>query len=358
MEMLFSIDVSAIDIEQLHLNIHSSTLDDTTQEQVIVDSIFGIQNQLSSFIDMAEAYAEEIYANSSDTIYCKSNKIISSHVPTVEARNINLMVTGFDNTSGLITKSIIIDGYSDYYWRMGDYVEINNISIVPTSLNLTLDSIMTTEILDGFFLKDKPGELLSRCTTSFLYSVDILSEEVSNERAINYRDLNNLFFIKTDKIDIATKIIYAKSNIYKDTELILNSITAKSKIVATKIIAENGIVTLKQFNDDFLIAGGFIADNSSLDEEAETNTITLSGAVTELRTSYAPIANWSPIDLRKNDIKDSLFMDSFVDDIFENNAPEDISANHSIVCKEELVYCVEKIIDILSGLKVCEDVID
>lgn len=355
MEMLFNIDISDSAVSQIVSRIKNSALEDYSHENALINEIYRLQEEESFFIEKAVSYAEEIYENSSKDISCKMSKVVSTGVPTVKPQTAKLDPIGLDNTTGLITPSHIVDIYTRYYWKMGDYVEILNNSVVPATFNPSLDAIMTREILESHFLRRLPRETLSRCMTSYLGGTSIESQLVHNERAINYSDLKRLFYLKTDTISVAYNTIFGDSVVVREMGIEGDSFVIPYTTTATKIIARNGVVTLGIFKDEFLIAGGYISDNSNLKKNATTNAVTLGTATDELSSYFAPKRNWKAEDLRKSDTKDEGFMDSLASDVLNNIAPDESNRDYySPVSKQELSYCIDKIMDIIGEIR-CDE---
>jgi len=356
MEMLFDISISDFDIDSAVNAIKSSPLSNVYAENNLVDKIFELQNEQNNILDAAVSYAEEIYENSSRNISCKMSKVKSSGTPTIKASSMHLLPSGLDNSTGLISPSQIVSIYSSYYWRMGDYVEIINNSVVPATFNINLDAIMTREILESHFLRNLPKETLSRCMTSYLGSNNIESDDIHDERAINYSDLKRLFFLKTDTISVAFKIIHAPYATITELGIRGESFSLPYPTMASKIIARNGVVTFGLFREEFLLSGGYISDNSDLKKNAYTNSVVLGKATGELSLMFAPKIDWKAKDLRKSDRKDLSFMDSLASGVLDGIAPDsDNRGYHSIVCREELMYCINKIMGIIGDVRCSDD---
>jgi len=355
MEMLFDITISDFDVESAIEAIKSSSLSDSESENNLIDKIFALQNEQNAILDRAVSYAEEIYENSTRDISCKMSKVKSSGTPTVRASNIHLLPSGLDNTTGLISPSQIVSIYTSYYWKMGDYIEIINNSVVPATFNINLDAIMTIEILESHFLRRLPKETLSRCMTAYLGANGIESDNVHDERAINYSDLKRLFFLKTDTISVAFKTIYTPDAIIRETGIDGESFSLPYSTRANKIVARNGVVTLGIFKEDFLLSGGYISDNSDLKKNAYTNSVVLGRATGELSLMFAPKIDWKARDLRKSDRKDASFMDSLASGVLEGVSPDENDRGyHSVVCREELMYCINKVMGIVGSIS-CDD---
>ena len=355
MAMLFNINLLDIDFDALNNALMSSSLETFQEESDIVDAIFSIQENQVLLLDAAEAYAEDIIANSTENISVRMDKVISSGAPTVLAGTIDIGTTGVDASSGLMHSGIVESEYSKYYWMMGDYVEILNNSVVPRTIATTIDAVMTRDILEGFFLKSTPGEVLSRCTTSFVIGTSILQEDINDKKAINYGDLQRFFFLKTDSIDLSIKIVKSPSFTLNETHIYGKRSSLPSKTIASKIVADFGVINLGDFNRDYLLVGGYILNKSSLDVDADTNAVLLSNAIFILKSTYAPKIDWLATDLRKTDRKNNAFIENIVQDVLANVAPADIRDYSSAVCMEELVYSIDKIMEELGNLRICDD---
>ena len=355
MAMLFNVTLENIDFNTLKNSLIQSSLETYDEEQALVEALYSLQLRQVDMINLSEAYVEDIIANSTENIYVNARKVVSSGVPTIKAATIDVGVVGLDNSSGLMHSEIIESKYSEFYWRMGDYVEINNNSIVPRTLVTTLDAILTRDILEGFFLKTTPGEILSRCTTSYVAGGTIASPTINDKKAINYGDLKRFFFLKTDFIDVSIKEVKASGFIIGQNYIYGKNISLPSNVVAKKLISDLGTVNLRNFNSEYLLAGGYILNNSTLDIDAETNTVLLATAVSILNTEYAPKIDWISTDLKKADRKSDAFMDGMIQDVLANIAPSESRDYNSPVSMGELNYSISKIMEEISNLGVCDD---
>ena len=354
MEMLFNIDISQVDLSQLKIDLVESDLSSFAEEQLLVDGLYSIQEELSSLIDIAETFSEDVYAHSSDNISTRMANIESSGVPTVNATIVDLIGNGFNASSGLMTSSLLDSSYSQFYWKMGDYVEIINTSIVPRTLLSTLDSIMTRSTLESFFLRDIPGEVLSRCTTSFVSGSDIRNQDIDDEKAITYGDLKRFFILKQEYINVAIKTVRTPFFILEENTLKCENVIFPSKTILSKLVSSNGTVQLRFFIGNFMQVGGFITDNAFLAINSDTNTIVKISAIEDLQENYAPKINWVTSDLSKSDVKPQEFIDNMIIGILENEEP--LAAGFdSVVAKSELDYSIEKLMETISDFGVCDD---
>jgi hypothetical protein len=361
MEMLFDIEIQDSDSVYSNINdivqlILGSPLEDKAQEDNAVLYIYDVlQKTLGTVIDTGWCFAEEIYANSTRDIYATSSKIISSGVPTVISPVIDLSNGGLENSQGLMTSSVVKSKYAEFYWSMGDYVEIVNNSIVPYTANVFLDSILTREILYGFFLINEPEQLLSRCKTLNVPNGDILSTSVSGKRAINYGDMKRFFFLKSDIIDMSENIVKSSyDTVVGERHVKSKSLSSPGKIKASKVLAGSGTVTLEAFDTSYLKKGGYISNSSALPQSIITNAVILGDASIELSTGYAPKIDWTTSTLKKADSKTSTFLSSLVTDVISNTSPDDTRGEHSAVRKDELSQILDELIAEISVSEACE----
>ncbi len=355
METLFNIEVSQFDLAPFIYNVGQSSLESPLHEQELVDYIFTNQEEQLQLIELAEAYAEEIIANSRESIYTRMSQVESTGRPSVSISIGNLDPIGINNSYGLITENIVSDSYSQYYWKMGEYVEILNNPIVPSGVTISIDSMITRDILSGFFLQNIPGEILSRCTTSAIIGGNLKDSSIEDDRAIRYGDIKTFFYLKTDYVDTSIKNVRAGSYYLSQDSLSVENVDIPSRIIATKITSESGMVTLKNFNEEFLLRDGYIMQDAFLSESIETNTVALIDGILNLQENYAPKKNWIAKDLRKTDRKTEAFMDTMIGDVVGGIAPSNNVEFDSMVCMEELLYTIGKTMEMISDIGVCDD---
>lgn len=355
MEMLFNVQLLDHDFSSQNHELEISPLSSKDAEQAIVDKLYALEIEQYKLIELAECYAEDIFANSSNDISVKMNKIISSGVPKISSTVSKIDTIGLEFTTGLISRSVIIGLYSNNYWMMGGNVNINNDSIVQFNPAGNLDSIMTYDIMNGFFIQDIAGETLSRCSVSYMDGSGILDPINLDDYAVNYDDLKRFFFLKSDNIDLEIKTVKTQLFEINNSTITGTTVNLSGLVVIKKLIVDSGVVNLSEFQSNFLIEGGFVRDDAYIRQGTETNSVLMFDAVLLLQESRAPKSDWRTTDLRKTDRKPNLFIDSMISDVFSGIAPSQSDDYHSVVCYEELEYAMSKVISELQNIKVCDD---
>ena len=353
--LLFNNQVEELDISSLYAGLLSTSLLDLSAENAISEALYRIQVSQLGLINAGEAYTEEIFANSKSTIYTKTNKIESSGIPTIEATIVDIGVEGIENSIGLMTSSAAFSAFTQHYWQMGDSVEISNKSIVAVYAGSTLDSIITREIVDNFFLKTTPEEILTGCHSAFVQVSDIRDVSIDGKKAVNYSDMQRFYFLISDFIDLSIKNLSTPSYSINEHNVNMAAIELPSKVELSSLVTKNGTVSLKNFEDSFLSEGGYLSNRAALGLSVETNTVSMIGMLSTLSQLYAPKKDWKARDIKKEDTKDVGYMTLFISNLLAGDSPVESRDLHSVVSRGEVETVLDILIEEILAMDVCDD---
>ena len=360
MEMLFNKELYSVDIPSLSLSLLNSTLDDVTIEDEIISNIEAMQSSSAEFLDLAEAYAVEIYKNSSRDIYTgKNNVLFDSSIPSVISRSyVDISISESSNIQGLLRKSNIDMVFSLYFWKFGTTVQVKNNMYSNSNLEPGTDLLMTSEASEYYFLEKKDIQELYFCRTARLSAIGISFDNIDSSFVLCEYDLFSNFYKQDDVISAENnKLISGSTEITKHT-LLDEKIICSGKTQFSSIICESGVTT-KAMRDSLFISRAipFISNNAILNPEAESNARSVYSVSSEFFNTLAPYKGWSPTELKKTEYKDSSFLESFTDLLLDGNSvpDSDMNAYRSVVSKKELNSILTILVDKIINLDICND---
>lgn len=354
MEMLFSLNISPVDSEQLYTDLLSTTLVDTSAEEAIVSAIYGIQLEQLEVLTQAELYAEKIYQFSSNTISLHRRLISSTLQPTIFSNTIDIGGSGLDNVSGFITGASAESVFREHYWRMGDNVFIQNDAFSISGVVANIDVIVTRELMSTLFLLNTSGETLIDCAVGNIVG-NIRDESISMDRGINFGNAKTHYVNISSTIDMSVKTVTGGDFFIDSESLSMGTAIITSYSTFLSLKTNSGAISLSDFNSFFLVSGGYASNTSELPDESSTNAILFKNAVKKLNLGFAPKKNWNASNIRKDSPKENAFLNNFASLLLSGDSSSGLDGFKSAVTKEEVDSILDTLMESILNMDVCDD---
>jgi len=356
---IFNNTFSEIDYYGLVVNLKNSTMYDESSENSIIDAIWNSQIEISKLLDVAEAYVENVRKYSNRNIYIKRWQLITTgDDPTIYANSVSLIGYNSDSISGLLNKASISGVMDDFFWKLGDTVYITNAINNKDTIPSTDQLIPTEEMLTYYFLERKDGERLYKCTVDDLPTTIPLSI-ARDDTVLSRKDIDRYFFLIDEKIGITGKTIDTSQYLISQTNAYIPSAMPYFGTSAERIYASNGGVTLiESIEKYFRIDSPELSRDAELPYGAATNTAKTSEIYDIADKTKAPFSGWKTLGLKKGDLKDDSFFDSFVAMLLGGESVPDDSIDDfmSLVSKKEIDIILDKIRNEIGDIEVCDDI--
>lgn len=354
MEMLFNLNVSQIDSDQLYSDLINSTLMDTSVEEAIVGAVYGIQVEQMEMLTQAELYAEKIYQFSTATISLHRRLLSSTLQPTIFSNTIDIGSGGLDNVSGFVTGASAESVFREHYWRMGDNVFIQNDAFSISGVVANIDVIVTRELMSTLFLLDTAGETLIDCAVGNIVG-NIRDESISMDRGINFGNAKSHYVNISSTIDMAVKTITGGDYFIDSKSLSMGSAIITSYNTLLSLKSNSGAITLSDFNSFFLVSGGYASNIAALPDDSITNTVLLKDTIRRLSLEFAPKKDWNASNLRKDAPKGDAFLNSVVSKLLSGDSSSGLDGFKSAVTKKEVDSILGTLMDSILNMDVCDD---
>ena len=316
MERLYNKDSIEIDTLSFFNRLKSSTIDDVSVENEMVEILESMISSLDDFSNETDSTLLLSNMFSGDTLKLNKKYISVISAPLITSPQVKITEGDNVNISGVIGVENAVHSFSDYFWRKGDNVDVQNKAFSTGGLISSLDVMLTYDIGSSIFLGKTAEEVLDECFVSAKTGV-ISSNSIESDSVICFSDIARTYHENGNTIDASINSIFTEHSTIENNILSSKSLSLSvSKISSLSV--RDGLIVDSDRGSYFLGNTLLIQDDSKAPTK-NSNISSIEYVSTYMQKHCAPSIGWRQSNLTRDGEVSSLEKEELVNAVLSNS---------------------------------------